>query len=37
MWMSGHVAAKITAPAGTVLHYFCAIHPWMQGTIRVVK
>lgn len=27
---------RITAPPGTVLHYFCAFHPWMQGTIRVV-
>jgi hypothetical protein len=26
----------ITAPPGTVLHYFCAFHPWMQGVIRVV-
>ena len=25
----------ITATAGTTLHYMCAIHPWMQGTIIV--
>ena len=29
------VIAKITAPPGTVLHYMCAIHPWMQGEIDV--
>jgi plastocyanin len=26
---------KITAKKGTTLHYFCVIHPWMQGTIKV--
>jgi plastocyanin len=26
----------ITAPPGTVLHYFCTFHPWMQATIVVV-
>ncbi len=25
----------ISAPAGTVLHYLCAIHPWMQATVKV--
>lgn len=29
------VAKQINAPAGTTLYYFCAIHPWMQGTIDV--
>ena len=29
------VRAKITAPSGSVLHYICAIHPWMQGEIDV--
>lgn len=29
------VSAQITAPAGTTLNYICAIHPWMQATIRV--
>jgi plastocyanin len=29
------VSAKITAPSGSVLHYMCAIHPWMQGEINV--
>ncbi|HYB03555.1 MAG TPA: hypothetical protein VED17_03775 [Nitrososphaerales archaeon] len=26
---------QITAPAGTVLHFMCIIHPWMQGVIVV--
>ena len=26
---------KISAARGTTLHYLCAIHPWMQGTIKV--
>ncbi len=25
----------ISAPAGTTLSYLCAIHPWMQGSIKV--
>jgi plastocyanin len=29
------VMARITAPSGSVLHYLCAIHPWMQGEINV--
>jgi plastocyanin len=29
------VGAIISAPAGSVLHYICAIHPWMQGNIAV--
>lgn len=31
----GDVSAQINAPAGTTLYYVCAIHPWMQGTIKV--
>lgn len=27
----------VSAKPGTVLHYFCAVHFWMQGEIRVVK
>jgi hypothetical protein len=27
----------ISAKAGTTLYYFCAIHPWMQGKIKVIK
>jgi len=26
---------KVSAKAGTKLTYFCFIHPWMQGTIKV--
>jgi plastocyanin len=29
------VSFKVTAKKGSELHYFCAIHPWMQGTITV--
>jgi hypothetical protein len=25
----------VSAPVGTTLHFLCAIHPWMQGTIKV--
>jgi plastocyanin len=27
----------VSAKAGTTLHYFCAVHPWMRGVIKVVK
>src|SRR6266576_5582471 len=26
------VTIAISAPAGTTLHFMCAVHPWMQGT-----
>lgn len=26
---------KISAPRGRNLHYICAIHPWMQGVLKV--
>jgi hypothetical protein len=29
------ISAKVTAPAGRSLYYLCAIHPWMQGVLRV--
>jgi plastocyanin len=29
------ISIKVTAPAGTVLHFICAVHPWMQGTLKV--
>jgi plastocyanin len=29
------VSAVVSAPAGTTLYYFCAIHTWMQGTLVV--
>ena len=31
----GKVNFDVTAPAGTTLHFMCAIHPWMQGRIKV--
>jgi plastocyanin len=31
----GKVTFKVTAKKGTKLTYFCAVHPWMQGTITV--
>jgi plastocyanin len=30
------VSVKISAPAGKTLYYVCIIHPWMQGTIKVI-
>jgi len=27
----------VSAKAGTTLRYFCAVHPWMQGIIKVVR
>lgn len=29
------IKVTVDAPAGTTLAYFCAIHAWMQGTIKV--
>ena len=29
------IEVTITAPAGTTIHYLCAIHPWMQASITV--
>ena len=29
------ISARVTATVGRNLHYFCALHPWMQGTLRV--
>lgn len=31
----GKVKFKVTAKKGSTLSFFCAIHPWMQGTIKV--
>jgi plastocyanin len=31
----GPKTRPITAKAGTTLHFICAIHPWMQGKIKV--
>lgn len=33
----GRISARVTAPAGSTIHYICAIHAWMQGTIRVSR
>lgn len=33
----GRVSARITANAGSTVRYFCAIHAWMQGSIRVTR
>jgi plastocyanin len=30
-----HISAVVSAPAGTVLYFVCAVHPWMQGKIIV--
>lgn len=29
------VFATVSAPAGTTLHYICALHPWMQARLTV--
>ena len=31
----GRISGRVSARAGTRLHYLCGVHPWMQGTIRV--
>jgi plastocyanin len=31
----GKISFKVTAKKGTTLYYLCAIHPWMQGRIKV--
>jgi len=33
----GRISAKVTAPVGRTLHYLCALHPWMQGSITVAR
>lgn len=35
LFPGGSVSAVVSAPAGTVLRYLCALHPWMQGSITV--
>jgi len=41
-WFTGevkkgtHVSQTVTAAAGTTLYFVCAIHPWMQGSIKVL-
>jgi plastocyanin len=29
------IRARVTAAKGTTLYYLCALHPWMQGSIKV--
>jgi plastocyanin len=29
------ISFKVTAKKGTTLYYFCVVHPWMQGEIKV--
>ena len=31
----GKISFKVTAKKGTTLYYLCAVHPWMQGKIKV--
>ncbi len=31
------ISARITAAVGRTIHYICAIHPWMQGSITVSR
>ena len=31
------IGVRVKARVGRRIHYFCAIHPWMQGTIRVTR
>lgn len=32
----GTFSQKVSAPAGTTIHFICAVHPWMHGSIEVV-
>jgi len=32
---AGDVTLPISAAAGTILHFICGLHPWMQGKIVV--
>ena len=33
----GHNTRRVSANAGKTIHYFCLVHPFMQGKIKVVK
>ena len=38
LFMDGQrISARINTTAGRTLRYICAIHPWMQGAIRVTR
>jgi hypothetical protein len=32
---AGDVTLPVSAAAGTILHFICGLHPWMQGKIVV--
>jgi hypothetical protein len=32
----GETERKVTAKAGTTLYFMCAVHPWMQGRVKVL-
>jgi hypothetical protein len=32
----GKITQKVTAAPGTTIHFMCAIHPWMHGSIEVL-
>lgn len=32
-----HSTRRVSANAGSTLYYFCAVHPFMQGKIKVVR
>jgi hypothetical protein len=40
-WFAGKANAKFTqtvsAAPGTTIHFICAVHPWMHGSIEVVS
>jgi hypothetical protein len=41
-WFTGetkkgtHFSQEVTAKAGTTLYFMCAVHPWMQGSVKVL-
>lgn len=41
-WFTGeskkgtHITEEVTAKAGTTLYFMCAVHPWMQGSVKVL-
>ena len=41
-WFTGevkkgtHFSEEVTAKAGTRLYFICAVHPWMQGSVKVL-
>ena len=41
VWFTGEkpgtsFTQRVTAAPGTTIHFMCAIHPWMQGSIEVL-